>query len=76
MFEPTSPGDIASFSIRDGYLDSIVRGMQLGLLAKADYDNLTQCDSLDGTTRLTACIYSLRHEAPTSKHNIWRLFGE
>lgn len=48
MFEATSPGDIASFSIRDGYLDAIVRGMQLGLLGKADYDNLTQCDSLDG----------------------------
>jgi V-type H+-transporting ATPase subunit d len=47
MFTPTSPGDLSSYSVRDGYLDAIVRGMQLGLLNKADYDNLTQCDSLD-----------------------------
>jgi len=47
MFECTSPGDFTCYSVRDGYLDSIIRGMQLGLLAKADYDNLTQCDSLD-----------------------------
>lgn len=51
MFESTAPGDIASYSIRDGYLDAIARGMQLGLLGKADYDNLTQCDSLDGMFR-------------------------
>jgi V-type H+-transporting ATPase subunit d len=58
MFESTSPGDIASYSIRDGYLDAIVRGMQLGLLGKADYDNLTQCDSLDGTSTACLLIYS------------------
>jgi len=47
MFQPTSPGDFSSYSVRDGYLDAIVRGMQLGLLNKDDYGNLTQCDSLD-----------------------------
>jgi len=47
MFTPSSPGDISSYSVRDGYLDAIVRGMQLGLLSKDDYGNLTQCDSLD-----------------------------
>jgi len=47
MFTPTSPGDLSTFSVRDGYLDAIVRGFQLGLLNKSEYDNLTQCDSLD-----------------------------
>jgi len=47
MFLPSSPGDLASYSVRDGYLDAIVRGFQLGLLTKADYDTLVQCDTVD-----------------------------
>jgi len=43
----SSPGSIASFNVNDGFLEGIVRGYQLGLLSRADYGNLTQCDTLD-----------------------------
>jgi len=43
----SSPGSLASFNINDGYLEGIVRGYHLGLLSRADYGNLTQCDALD-----------------------------
>jgi len=43
----SSPGSITSFNINDGFLEGIVRGYQLGLLSRADYGNLTQCDTLD-----------------------------
>jgi len=44
---PTSPGSLAVYNIEDGYLDGILRGYQLGLLTRADYGNLGQCDSLE-----------------------------
>jgi len=33
--------------MNDGFLDAMVRGFQLNLLNKTDYENLTQCDSLE-----------------------------
>jgi V-type H+-transporting ATPase subunit d len=41
------PGTLLTFNINDGYLEGIVRGYHLGLLTKADYGQLTQCDALD-----------------------------
>jgi len=43
----SSPGTLATFNVNDGYLEGIVRGYHLGLLSRADYGNLTQCDILD-----------------------------
>lgn len=36
-----------SYSMNDGFLDAMIRGFQLNLLTKNDYENLTQCDSLE-----------------------------
>ncbi|XP_028987620.1 V-type proton ATPase subunit d 1-like [Betta splendens] len=36
-----------SFNVDHGYLEGLVRGMKAGILTQADYQNLTQCDSLE-----------------------------
>jgi len=41
------PGSLLTFNVNDGYVEGIVRGYHLGLLSKADYGQLTQCDVLD-----------------------------
>lgn len=43
----SSPGSFLTYNINDGYLEGIVRGFRSGLLATADYNNLSQCDSLE-----------------------------
>jgi V-type H+-transporting ATPase subunit d len=42
-----SPGSFLSYATSDGYIDGYLRGLQLGLLSRSDYETLTQCDSLD-----------------------------
>jgi len=44
---PYTPGGIAYFNVNHGFLEGILRGYHIGLLTRADYGNLTQCDSLD-----------------------------
>eukprot|EP01130_Rhizamoeba_saxonica_P015757 TRINITY_DN711_c7_g1_i1.p1 TRINITY_DN711_c7_g1~~TRINITY_DN711_c7_g1_i1.p1 ORF type:complete len:354 (-),score=62.52 TRINITY_DN711_c7_g1_i1:65-1126(-) len=41
------PGSILSWNLNDGFCDGLVRGYQLGLLSRTDYDNLCQCERLD-----------------------------
>lgn len=36
-----------TFNVRDGFVDAIVRGYRSGLLSTSDYNNLSQCDSMD-----------------------------
>lgn len=36
-----------SFNVDHGYLEGLVRGMKAGILTKADYHNLAQCDTLE-----------------------------
>lgn len=45
-----------SFNVDHGYLEGLVRGMKAGILTQADYQNLTQCDSLEGRS-----IYNTLH---------------
>jgi len=47
--------DSTSFNVDNGYLEGIVRGFKSGILKQADYLNLTQCDTLEGTYKLN-CI--------------------
>lgn len=42
-----SPGSFLSYATSDGYIDGYLRGLQLGLLSRSDYETLTQCDTLD-----------------------------
>lgn len=35
------------FNMKDGFLEAIVRGHRAGFLTVADYNNLSQCESLD-----------------------------
>ncbi|KAK7945814.1 hypothetical protein WMY93_001542 [Mugilogobius chulae] len=36
-----------TFNIDHGYLEGLVRGMKAGILTQTDYQNLTQCDTLE-----------------------------
>lgn len=36
-----------SFNIKDGFVDAILRGYKGGLLTSIDYNNLSQCESLE-----------------------------
>ena len=36
------------FNIDHGYLEGLVRGFKSGILAKGDYLNLVQCETLEG----------------------------
>lgn len=38
---------MCTFNVKDGYAEAIVRGYKLGLLTPADYNNLSQCETLD-----------------------------
>jgi len=42
-----SHGSMLSFNLNDGFCEAILRGYQLGLLTRADYQNLTQCEKLE-----------------------------
>jgi len=42
-----SVGSFLTYGTTDGYADGFVRGLQLGLLSRTDYEALTQCESLD-----------------------------
>ena len=39
--------EMMTFNIKDGYLEGILRGYRSGLLTAADYNNLSQCETLD-----------------------------
>jgi hypothetical protein len=41
-------GNPLFFNINDGGLEAQVHGYRAGLLKQADYNNLTECDNLDG----------------------------
>lgn len=51
MFGST-PGSLLTFNVNDGYLEALLRGFRSGILTTADYTNLTQCDTLEGTREL------------------------
>ena len=36
------------FNIDSGYLEGLVRGFRSGILTRADYLNLIQCETLEG----------------------------
>jgi len=41
------PGGMFTFNIDDGFNEAILRGYQLVLLTRNDYQNLCQCEKLD-----------------------------
>ena len=36
------------FNVDNGYLEALVRGFRSGILSRADYINLVQCESVEG----------------------------
>jgi hypothetical protein len=56
-------GGLLSFNINDGYLEALVRGYRAGILSHADYNNLCNCDTLDGTYILHSMF---KHEVITT----------
>lgn len=43
-----------SFNVDHGYLEGLVRGMKAGILTHTDYQNLAQCDTLEGETNISS----------------------
>lgn len=37
-----------TFNIDDGFLEGVIQGCRDGILRQSDYNNLVQCDSLEG----------------------------
>jgi len=37
-----------AFNVDHGYLEGLVRGFRSGILARGDYINLVQCETIEG----------------------------
>lgn len=48
------------FNIDSGYLEGICRGFRGGILTRADYINLVQCESLEGVRSILIEIVMLQ----------------
>ncbi len=55
--ETMSHGNPLFFNIDDGGLEAQVHGYRAGLLIQSDYNNLTECDNLDG--KVTRLVFTL-----------------
>ena len=42
-------------NIDDGYLEGLLRGYRAGILTSTDYQNLSQCETIDGAPRAKLC---------------------
>lgn len=42
----------ATFNMDNGYFEGLVRGFRGGLLLRADYANLSQCETLEGIRKV------------------------
>ena len=49
-------------NIDDGYLEGLLRGYRAGILTSTDYQNLSQCETIDGAPRA-----KLRNSRPYSR---------
>lgn len=47
------------FNVDNGYLEALVRGFRSGILSRADYINLVQCETVEGESILTLINISL-----------------
>ena len=62
------------FNMDDGYFEGLVRGFRAGILKQADYMNLCQCETLDGTMLFpTARLILPRLEAAPANNRLWQL---
>lgn len=43
-----SVGSLLTFAMNDGYIEGILRGFKIGLIASNEYTNLCQCEVTDG----------------------------
>ena len=43
-----SPRCFVTLQVDSGFLEGIVRGYKAGLLTQAQYNNLTQCETIEG----------------------------
>lgn len=66
-----SPGSMLTYNMNDGYLEALVRGFKSGLLSRVDYDNLAQCDTLEGLSFFLILYLLQRYEIVSS--SIYRL---
>jgi hypothetical protein len=41
-------GSSLTFNVDDGFLEAIIRGFKSGILNTQDYNNLIQCENLEG----------------------------
>ena len=75
-----------TFNIDNGYLEGIVRGFRGGILSRAEYLNLVQCETLEGWfihhSFCLSCMASLipssvctRLEGTTTSDRLWLILG-
>lgn len=62
-----------TFNIDDGFPEAIVRGYRSGILTPADYANLTQCESLEGTVD---CLHGPSSSRPSCRAHSFKLFAD
>ena len=47
-----------TYNMVDGFLEAVCRGQKIGLLTSADYANLTQCETVDGSYSVLGGVIS------------------
>lgn len=58
------------FNIDHGYLEGLVRGLKAGILTQADYQNLAQCDTLEGKNILVLMKPHERYNPPPASPRV------
>ncbi len=48
----SSSSPFAHLQMNAGFLEGVVRGYKAGLLSSSQYNNLTQCENLEGESRM------------------------
>jgi len=51
------------YNVTGGYVEGIVRGYRNTLLTGQNYGNLTQCETIDGTTPESECLSTAKSVA-------------
>ena len=62
------------FNVDNGYLEGLVRGFRSGILNKADYLNLVQCETVEGKGALLGSRCIVSHFCACDKHFLFSSF--
>lgn len=60
--------DLLYFNVNDGYLEGIVRGYKAGVLTQMQYNNLTQCETIEGASSAECDLALVTNQLPIAKN--------